>query len=110
MRAERTLGRPSSTARLETYLDHALETGFDEAVGGLDTHPSRRRTDRIWWVQAEMLACLTEAVELVAKPDRYARTASTPRVHPEDAIGSTRWALVGSGGSLGTDHHRTKAP
>jgi mannose/cellobiose epimerase-like protein (N-acyl-D-glucosamine 2-epimerase family) len=66
LRVERVLGRPLSVDRLVSYVDHALETGFDTANGGLDTQPlagsQPGHRERIWWVQAELLAALVEAV------------------------------------------------
>ena len=59
-----------------SYIDHALETGFDEVRGGLDTHPTRTGSrqahrERIWWVQAELLAALTEAAARTTQRRRY---------------------------------------
>jgi len=48
-------------------LDHALKNGYDHQRGGLyyrgfDDHPATD-TEKIWWVQAEMLSALTDALK-----------------------------------------------
>ena len=66
VRAERVLGRDLSWDRFYALLDHALKYGYDAERGGLynrgfEEQPATDR-EKIWWVQAEMLAALTEAL------------------------------------------------
>jgi mannose/cellobiose epimerase-like protein (N-acyl-D-glucosamine 2-epimerase family) len=76
LHAENLVGRTPSVDRLVDYLDHALESGFDETKGGLNTHAdgvgtggSPRR--RIWWVQAELLVALAVALDRAPNGERY---------------------------------------
>ena len=67
VRAEKLLGRPASWDHFDAILNHALKYGFDQARGGLysrgfDDHPATD-TDKVWWVQAEMLAALTDGLQ-----------------------------------------------
>ncbi len=67
IRAERVLGRRPSWNHFGAHLRHALRYGFDHDRGGLyergvDDSPATK-TDKVWWVQAEMLAALTVALE-----------------------------------------------
>lgn len=65
LEAERALGRPLSLGHFYAHLEHALRWGWDAERGGLYHHGDgdRPATDRkkVWWVQAEMLAALSEA-------------------------------------------------
>jgi mannobiose 2-epimerase len=66
LRAEAVLGRERSWGLLHAYLDHALRCGFDWGRGGL-AHAGIRDwlvydRRRVWWVQAELLAALTDAI------------------------------------------------
>ncbi len=65
LEAERALGRPLSVGHLRAHLDHAMRWGWDAERGGLyhRGEGDRPATDRkkVWWVQAEMLAALSEA-------------------------------------------------
>ncbi len=70
--AERVLGREPSWDHFRAHLDHALKYGYDYQRGGLysrgfDNQPATD-TDKVWWVQAEMLAALTDALQHQAKP------------------------------------------
>lgn len=66
VRAERVLGLDPSWERFYALLDHALKYGYDEKLGGLYNRGVEDQpvtdTEKIWWVQAEMLAALTEAL------------------------------------------------
>lgn len=67
IRAERALGRNPSWGHFYAHLNHALEFGYDHKRGGLynrgfDDKPATD-TDKVWWVQAEMLAALTDALK-----------------------------------------------
>jgi mannobiose 2-epimerase len=72
IRAEAVLNRKPSWSHFEAHLRHALNYGFDQSYGGLyargDDDQPATDTDKIWWVQAEMLAALTVAVQHRAEP------------------------------------------
>jgi cellobiose epimerase len=67
VRAEKVLGRPPSWAHFDAHLEHALKYGYDHARGGLYSRGSDNQpatdTDKVWWVEAEMLAALTEGLQ-----------------------------------------------
>ncbi|MCX7827043.1 MAG: AGE family epimerase/isomerase, partial [Verrucomicrobiae bacterium] len=66
VRAEQVLGRQPSWRHFYAHLDHALQVGYDRERGGLyhrgigNEPPSD--TTKVWWVQAELIAALTEAL------------------------------------------------
>ena len=67
IRAQRVLGEPLSWDHFNAHLEHALKYGCDHQRGGLysrgkDDQPATD-TDKVWWVQAEMLAALTDALQ-----------------------------------------------
>ena len=67
IRAEKILGRNLSWAHFDAHLQHALKYGYDHERGGLysrgfDNQPATD-TDKVWWVQAEMLAALTDGLK-----------------------------------------------
>lgn len=67
IRAEKVLGRKLSWAHFDAHLQHALKYGYDHERGGLysrgfDNQPATD-TDKVWWVQAEMLAALTDGIK-----------------------------------------------
>jgi mannobiose 2-epimerase len=71
IQAQEALAQKPSWEHFKAYLDHALKYGYDYTRGGLysrgiDDQPATD-TDKIWWVQAEMLAALTDALR--HKPD-----------------------------------------
>lgn len=64
IRAEQVLGRRLSWRHFDAHLRHALRCGYDYEHGGLynrgvGDEPAMQR-DKVWWVQAEMLAALTD--------------------------------------------------
>jgi mannobiose 2-epimerase len=66
IRAEKVLGKEPSWDHFYAHIDHALKYGWDQKNGGLfhrgvGDQPATD-TDKIWWVQAEMLAALTNAL------------------------------------------------
>jgi mannobiose 2-epimerase len=72
--AENVLGQKPSWKHFYAVLDHALKKGYDNERGGLysrgfDDKPATN-TDKIWWVQAEMLGALTDALKHNDEP-RY---------------------------------------
>jgi mannose/cellobiose epimerase-like protein (N-acyl-D-glucosamine 2-epimerase family) len=70
--AEKVLGRPASWSHFDADLEHALKYGYDHERGGLysrgfDNQPASD-TDKVWWVQAEMLAALTDGLKHKENP------------------------------------------
>ena len=67
LRAEEVLGRELSLRHFAAHLDHALKYGYDHQRGGLynrgEENKRATQTDKIWWVQAEMMAALTEGLQ-----------------------------------------------
>jgi mannobiose 2-epimerase len=67
IRAQKVLGRPLSWDHFGNHLRHALRYGYDHERGGLYSrgfgNQPATETDKIWWVQAEMLAALTDALQ-----------------------------------------------
>lgn len=66
IRAETVLGKRPSWSHFEAHIKHSLKYGYDFERGGLyylgeDDKPAKNR-DKIWWVQSEMLAALTDAL------------------------------------------------
>ncbi len=94
--AQRALGRTPSWDHFYAHLDHALRNGFDHERGGVydrgfGDRPATR-TDKIWWVQAEMIAALTDAIRNHVRPE-YGRALEklnhfvwTHMVDPRDGI------------------------
>lgn len=67
IRAQQILGQRPSWDHFDAHLQHALKYGYDHARGGLysrgaDDQPATD-TDKVWWVQAEMLAALTDGLK-----------------------------------------------
>jgi cellobiose epimerase len=66
VRAEQTLNQRPSWKHFHAHLDHALRFGYDHQRGGLFNRGinDQPATDtlKVWWVQAEMLAALTDAL------------------------------------------------
>jgi mannobiose 2-epimerase len=76
LRAEEVLGRPSSWDHFHAHVRHALEFGYDHARGGLysrgvDDLPATD-TNKVWWVQAEMIAALTDGLQHRGDPEYQA--------------------------------------
>ena len=74
IRADTVLGREPSWDRFYALLDHALKYGGDDEHGGLyskglDDQPAND-TEKVWWIQAEWLAALTDALKHQSDP-RY---------------------------------------
>src|SRR5579859_592592 len=65
--AEQVLGQTPSWQHFYALLDHALKNGYDHRHGGLYYRGFGDRpatdTEKIWWVQAEMLSALTDALK-----------------------------------------------
>jgi mannobiose 2-epimerase len=67
IRAQEVLRDRRSWAHFDGILAHALKYGYDHERGGLynrgeDDLPATQ-TDKVWWVQAEMLAALTDGLK-----------------------------------------------
>jgi mannobiose 2-epimerase len=66
IRAEAVLGQQPDWPHFYAHLDHALEHGYDHERGGLyhrgiGNEPASDQ-NKIWWVEAEMMAALTDAL------------------------------------------------
>jgi mannobiose 2-epimerase len=79
IRAEQVLGVRPSWDHFDAHLRHALRYGFDYEHGGLynrgrGDEPANQR-DKVWWVQAELIAALVEGFK--HRPDTdYSRALS----------------------------------
>lgn len=67
IRAETVLGKRPSWSHFKAHINYALKYGYDNERGGLfylgyDNKPATNK-DKIWWVQAEMLAALSDAIK-----------------------------------------------
>lgn len=67
VRAQQVLKQRPAWNQVEAHVNHALKYGYDHLRGGLysrgfDNQPATD-TDKVWWVQAEMLAALTECLK-----------------------------------------------
>lgn len=67
IRAEKVLARNPAWGHFYAHLDHALKYGYDHELGGLYNRGMGNEpatdTDKVWWVQSEMLAALVDALE-----------------------------------------------
>ena len=77
LRAEHVLGIAPSIELLRALVAHALRHGFDWQRGGFFTkgfdHRPPPSTDKLWWVQAEGLAALTQVVAMKEADDHFER-------------------------------------
>ena len=96
IRAQETLGQKPSWGHFTAHLDHALKYGYDHGRGGLysrgvDDQPATD-TDKVWWVQAEMLAALTDALRHKPNPayskalEKLLQFIVTYQADPKDGI------------------------
>jgi mannobiose 2-epimerase len=96
IRAEEVLRRKPSWTHFNAHIDHALKYGYDHQRGGLysrgsDDQPATD-TDKVWWVQSEMLAALTDGLQ--NKPnaewsdalDSLLKWIQTKQADPKDGI------------------------
>ena len=106
IRAEKVLGRTPSWDHFESHLEHALKYGYDHARGGLysrgfDDEPATD-TDKIWWVEAEMLAALTDGLkhhenaEYSEALDKLLQFIAKYQANPSDGIWLDTVAADGS--------------
>jgi len=79
IRAENVLGGELSWDHFYALLNHALKNGFDDQRGGLYYRGYGDRpatdTEKIWWVQAELVSALTTALKHHDEP-RYENALS----------------------------------
>ena len=96
LRTEQVLGRQLSWDHFNAHVDHALKYGYDHQRGGLysrgaDDSPATD-TDKIWWVQAEMLATLTDGLKHRENPayagalDQLLQFICEHQANPADGI------------------------
>jgi len=72
IRSQQVLKTKPSWDHFNHHLEHALKYGYDHTRGGLysrgmDDQPATD-TDKIWWVEAEMMAALTDALKHKPNP------------------------------------------
>lgn len=72
IRTENILGQEPSWNRFYALLDHAIQYGCDEKRGGVykqgfENYPASD-TEKVWWVQAEMLAALSDSLQHQSNP------------------------------------------
>jgi len=94
--AEQVLGRVPSWQHFDALLDHALQYGYDWQRGGLYyqglDHRPATDTDKVWWVQAELLAALSTALKHRANAhyeqalQRLLHFLITYQINPADGI------------------------
>jgi mannobiose 2-epimerase len=96
VRAQQVLGREPDWTHFSAHLDHALRYGYDGQRGGLysrgfDDQPATD-TDKVWWVQSEMLAALADALKHKSNPayttalDKLLEFIVTYQANPGDRI------------------------
>ncbi len=96
IRAEQVLKRRPSWAHFEAHVNHALKYGYDHERGGSyylgqDDQPATN-TDKIWWVQAELMAALVDGLqhkpnpEYAAALDKLVRFVNAYQADPRDGI------------------------
>jgi len=73
IRAQKVLGTPPAWDHFYAHLNHAMKYGYDHGRGGMynrgaDDKPATA-TDKVWWVQAETLAALTDALKQKANAE-----------------------------------------
>jgi len=75
VRAERALGKKPSWNQFRAHIDHALAHGWDSQRGGVYNrgvaNEPANDTAKVWWVQAEMMAALTEGCRQPGAPAGY---------------------------------------
>jgi cellobiose epimerase len=112
--AEKALGRRPSWSHFEAHVDHALQYGWDNFLGGLyaqgvDDQPATK-TDKVWWVQSEMMAALVDALQHEPNPQYEAalhkllRFVTTYQADPKDGIWLDTVTADGQPKSTGKAH------
>ena len=84
LRANRSSVRSWPGPTSTPISQYALKYGYDHEHGGLYSRGVRDEpasdTDKIWWVQAEMLAALTDALAAQGRPRLQPGPRATPRI------------------------------
>jgi mannose/cellobiose epimerase-like protein (N-acyl-D-glucosamine 2-epimerase family) len=80
--AEEVLGQRPSWPQFHNYLMHTLRNGTDHRLGGvydrgMENNPATD-TDKVWWVQGEMFAALSEGLR--DQPNNAAYTVALGRL------------------------------
>ncbi len=77
VRALETLGMRSAWPHFHAHLGHALRYGTDRERGGVyhlgSGNAPATDTDKVWWVQAEMMAALVDGLRNRPDDEEYAR-------------------------------------
>jgi mannobiose 2-epimerase len=94
--AQKALGRRPAWGQFYAHLDHALQYGWDPVFGGVyalgEGDKPATKTDKVWWVQSEMLAALTDALVHKKDPrysealDKLTRFIAAYQADPRDGI------------------------
>jgi mannobiose 2-epimerase len=97
IRAERVLKQKISWDHFNAIMEHALKYGYDHQRGGLysrgfDDRPATE-TEKTWWVQAEMLAALTDGLKHEPRNAAYSEALDRElqwlvayQINPDDGI------------------------
>ena len=115
IRAEQVLRRKPSWTHFNAHIDHALKYGYDHERGGLYSRGTGNEpatdTDKVWWVQSEMLAALTDGLQ--NKPnedwsralDSLLKWIVTKQADPKDGIWLDTLTADGKPKSSGKAHN-----
>jgi mannobiose 2-epimerase len=114
VRAERVLGRAPSWDHFDAHINHALKYGYDHARGGLynrgmDDQPATD-TDKVWWVQSELLAALSDGLQHQLNPawsealDKLLQFITTYQADPADGVWLDTVTAEGKPKSTGKAH------
>ncbi|HEY5909787.1 MAG TPA: AGE family epimerase/isomerase [Verrucomicrobiae bacterium] len=115
IRAQQVLKTTPSWRHFDNHLQHALRYGYDHQRGGLysrgmDDQPATD-SDKVWWVQSEMIAALTDALKHKPNPaytealEKLAAFILKYQVNPPDAIWLDTVAADGSPKSTAKAHN-----
>jgi cellobiose epimerase len=96
IRAEQVLKQRPSWAHFDAHVNHALKYGYDHERGGSyylgqDNQPATN-TDKIWWVQSELMAALTDGLRHKKNPayvtalEKLVSFVNTYQADPRDGI------------------------
>lgn len=114
-RSKQVLGRPVPWDHFDAHLKHALKYGYDHQRGGLysrgfDNQPATD-TDKVWWIQSEMLAALTDGLKHKKNPE-YSRALDSLlafivkyQADPKDGIWLDTVTAEGKPKSTGKAHN-----
>lgn len=125
LRAQQVLGERPDWDHFNALVQHALKYGYDHERGGLysrgfDDQPATDR-DKIWWVQAEVLAALTDGLKHQENPaysealDKELGFIEKYQANPSDKIWLDTVAADGrpkvtvKGGSWKGNYHDVRA-